>query len=63
MNKIEANIALFAVVFFAAVQYGFLAGVPADLSQFAFLCITNLVGFLWLLRFFSGNFSGLMSFR
>ena len=55
MNKIEANIALFAVMFFAAVQYGFLAGVPADLSQFAFLCITNLVGFFMAFAFFFGE--------
>jgi len=55
MNKIEANISLFAITFFAAVQYIFLAGVPADLSHFAFLCITNLIGFLIAFVFFFGE--------
>ena len=55
MNKIEANISLFAITFFAAVQYIFLAGVPADLSHFAFLCVTNLIGFLITFLFFFGE--------
>jgi len=55
MNKIEANISLFAITFFASVQYIFLAGVPADLSHFAFLCITNLIGFFITLAFFFGE--------
>ena len=55
MNKIEANISLFAITFFAAIQYIFLAYVPSDLSHFAFLCITNLIGFLLTLAFFFGE--------
>ena len=55
MNKIEANVSLFAITFFAAVQYIFLAGVPSDLSHFAFLCITNLIGFFIMLAFFFGE--------
>ncbi|MBQ6773762.1 MAG: EamA family transporter [Synergistaceae bacterium] len=52
MNKIEANISIFGIVFFAAVQYVFLAGVPSDLSPFAFQCITNFIGLLMALAFF-----------
>ena len=55
MNKIEANISLFAITFFAAIQYVFLAGVPSNLSHFAFLCVTNLIGFLIMLAFFFGE--------
>ncbi|MBQ7195956.1 MAG: DMT family transporter [Synergistaceae bacterium] len=55
MNRAEANISLFAITFFAAVQYVFIAGVPAGLSHFAFLCITNLLGFLMILAFFFGE--------
>ena len=55
MNKLEANISLFAITFFAAVQYIFLAGVPENLSNFAFLSITNLLGFLMTLAFFFGE--------
>ena len=55
MNRIEANISLFAITFFASVQYVFIAGVPAGLSHFAFLCVTNLLGFLMILAFFFGE--------
>lgn len=55
MNKIEANISLFIITFFVAVQYIFLAGVPEDLSHFAFLCITNLIGFVMIFAFFFGE--------
>ena len=55
MNKIEANISLFAITFFAAIQYVFLAGVPAGLSHFAFMCVTNLIGFLMTFAFFFGE--------
>lgn len=47
MNKLEANISLLAITFFAAIQYVFLANIPADVSSFAFLAITNLIGFLF----------------
>ena len=52
MNKLEANISLLLITFFASIQYAFLAGVPAEVSQFSFLCVTNLVGFLIMLLFF-----------
>ena len=55
MNRLEANISLFVITFFAAVQYIFLAGVPEDLSNFAFLSVTNLIGFLMTLAFFFGE--------
>ncbi len=55
MNKLEANISLFIITFFAAVQYVFLAWVPESVSRFAFLCVTNLVGFLMTLAFFWGE--------
>ena len=55
MNKIEANVSLFAITFFGAVQYIFLADIPEDLSSFAFLSITNFLGFLMTLAFFFGE--------
>ena len=57
MNKLEANISLFIITFFAAIQYPFLSGVPDTVSHFSFLCITNLIGFvLTLALFFSELF-------
>lgn len=52
MNKLEANVSLFIITFFAAIQYPFLAGVPDTVSHFSFLCITNLIGFLLTLVLF-----------
>ena len=52
MNKLEANVSLFIITFFAAIQYAFLSGVPESVSHFAFLCITNLIGFLIVLAMF-----------
>ena len=52
MSKLEANISLFIITFFAAIQYAFLSGVPDSVSYFAFLCITNLIGFLIVLAMF-----------
>lgn len=52
MNKLEANVSLFIITFFAAIQYPFLAGVPDSVSHFSFLCITNLIGFLLTLALF-----------
>ena len=52
MNKLEANVSLFIITFFAAIQYPFLAGVPETVSHFSFLCITNLIGFLLTLALF-----------
>ena len=57
MNKLEANISLFIITFFSAIQYPFLAAVPDSVSHFSFLCITNLIGFLLtFLLFFSELF-------
>ena len=55
MNKLEASISLFFITFFAAVQYVFLIWVPDSVPHFAFLCITNLIGFLISLAFFFGE--------
>ncbi len=52
MNKREANVSLFIITFFAAIQYAFLEGVPDSVSHFAFLCVTNLIGFLLTLAVF-----------
>lgn len=46
MNRTEASVSLFIITFFSAIQYAFLAGVPDSVSDFAFLFITGLVGFL-----------------
>ena len=55
MNRLEANISLFFITFFASIQYVFLIWIPDSVSHFAFLCITNLLGFLMSLAFFFGE--------
>lgn len=55
MNRLEANLSLLAITFFAALQYVFLQAVPSSISSFAFLFVTNLVGFLFTLVFFFGE--------
>lgn len=55
MNKLEANLSLLAITFFAAIQYVFLANVPASVSNFAFMSVTNLIGFFISLAFFFGE--------
>lgn len=55
MNRIEANISLLIITFLASIHYVFLAGVPDSVSHFAFLCVTNFVGFAILLAFFLGE--------
>lgn len=59
MNRLTANISLYFITFFAAVQYAFLANVPDTVSTFAFLSVTNLIGFLILLCVFFGELSRL----
>ena len=59
MNKLTANISLYFITFFAAVQYAFLANVPDTVSTFAFLSVTNLIGFLIMLCFFFRELSRL----
>lgn len=46
MNKLEARVLLFIITFFAAIQYAFIQDVDESMSKFAFLCITDLIGFL-----------------
>ena len=55
MNRLEANISLFFITFFASVQYVFLIWVPDSVPHFAFLCITNLIGLIMSLAFFFGE--------
>lgn len=55
MNKTEGNLSLFIITFFSAIQYVFLANVPDDVSKFAFLTITNLIGFGIALALFFGE--------
>ncbi len=52
MNKLEANLSLFSITFLAAIQYAFLTGVPDGTSQFLFLSLTNLIGFLFAIALF-----------
>ena len=55
MNRLSANISLYIITFFSAIQYVFLANVPDTVSTFAFLSITNLIGFLIMLCAFFGE--------
>ncbi len=55
MNKIEANLSLLFITFFASVQYAFLIWVPESVSHFAFMCVTNFVGLIMSLCFFFGE--------
>lgn len=55
MNKAEANLSLLIITFFSAIQYVFLANVPESVSNFAFLTITNLIGFGIALALFWGE--------
>ena len=55
MSRLEANISLLIITFFSAIHYVFLAGVPETVSDFAFLCVTNIVGFVILFLFFFGE--------
>ena len=57
MNKLEATISLFIITFFCSIQYAFLAGVPDSVSQFAYLTVTNVIGFVIMLFFFFGELS------
>ena len=55
MNKLEATVSLLIITFFGAIQYAFLAGVPESVSQFAYLTVTNAIGFVIMLLFFFGE--------
>ena len=52
ISKLEANILLIIITFYTSIQYVFLAGVPDNVSGFAFIFITSLVGFIILLCVF-----------
>ncbi|MBO5550785.1 MAG: EamA family transporter, partial [Lachnospiraceae bacterium] len=55
MNKLEANLSLFVITFFAAIQYVFLRNIPASVSHFAYLSITNMIGFILIFIVFFGE--------
>lgn len=55
MSHLEANISLLIITFFSSIHYVFLAGVPDTVSDFAFLCATNSIGFVILFLFFFGE--------
>ena len=55
MNRLTAVISLYFITFFAAVQYAFLSAIPDSVSSFAFLAVTNLIGFLITLCAFFGE--------
>ena len=55
MNKLEAKISLFVITFFAGIQYVFLANIEAAVSRFAFLSVTNFIGFLIAFMAFYGE--------
>ncbi len=55
MNKLEANVSLFVITFFAAIQYVFLKNIPSSVSHFAYLSITNLIGFILIFIVFFGE--------
>ena len=73
MNKLEANVSLFIITFFAAIQYPFLAGVPETVSHFSFLlnvkCVFDLLKskeiflfVLFLFKFSKGNSKVLLNY-
>ena len=55
MNRLEANLSLFIITFFAAIQYVFLKNIPDSVSHFAYLSITNAVGFVLIFGVFFGE--------
>lgn len=46
MSKLEANLVLLSVTFFWGIQYIFLGNIPDDISTFAFMALTNGIGFI-----------------
>lgn len=46
MSKLEANLVLLSVTFFWGIQYIFLGNIPDDISTFAFMALTNGIGFV-----------------
>lgn len=52
MSKLEANLALLSVTFFWGIQYIFFGNIPDDISTFAFMALTNGIGFVILAAVF-----------
>lgn len=55
MSKLEANLVLLSVAFFWGIQYVFLGNIPDDISTFAFLALTNGIGFVILAAVFASE--------
>lgn len=55
MSKLEANLVLLSVTFFWGIQYVFLGNIPDDISTFAFMALTNGIGFVILTAVFTGE--------
>ncbi|MBR0070689.1 MAG: hypothetical protein IJP97_09375 [Synergistaceae bacterium] len=55
MNKLEANISLLFITFIASIQNVFFIWIPDSIPHFAFICITNLLGFIMSLACFFGE--------
>jgi drug/metabolite transporter (DMT)-like permease len=55
LNKLEAKFCLFVITFFAGIQYVFLTDIDAGISEFAFLTITNFIGFVIVFAAFFGE--------
>lgn len=56
MNKLEACFVLLSVTFFWGIQYMFLGNIPDGISTFAFLTLTNAIGFLLVASVFLKEF-------
>ena len=56
MNKLEACFVLLSVTFFWGIQYMFLGNIPDGISTFAFLAMTNAIGFLLVASVFLKEF-------
>lgn len=57
MNKLEASFVLLSVTFFWGIQYIFLGNIPDGISTFAFLTLTNAIGFGLVASVFFKEFS------
>lgn len=48
ISKLEANYSLIIITFFSSLQYVFLSGVPENIPNSAFVCVTSFIGFILL---------------
>jgi drug/metabolite transporter (DMT)-like permease len=55
LNKLEAKFCLFVITFFTGIQYVFLTDIETGISEFAFLTITNFIGFVIVFAAFFGE--------